>query len=69
LRLWATKVHVTAPTGGTTFYTESEFSQVPLNTLEYGKLVGDCAFFQRNGSGAGVCAPCAVGARAPVTGQ
>jgi hypothetical protein len=64
MRAWATKVHTTAPTGGTTFYTETKFSNAPLGMGELQKLVGACAFFQQFGSGAGVCSSCRLGALA-----
>jgi hypothetical protein len=65
-RAWATKVHTTAPTGGTTFFTETRFSEVPLSVTEYAtRLVGTCAFFQTFGTGAGICSSCALGALSP----
>lgn len=65
-RVWGTKVHTTTPTGGTTFFSENEFSQVPLSPVEYTtRLVGTCAFIQSFGTGAGICASCALGALSP----
>jgi CO/xanthine dehydrogenase FAD-binding subunit len=55
LRAWGTTVHFA---GGTSYLTETKFSQVGLGPSEYAKLTSYCGFIQQDGSGAGICNSC-----------
>jgi len=66
LRAWGTTVHIA---GGTTFLTETEFSQVPLTNgsshnatdqfTELDKMTSFCGFIQQDGTFYGQCTQCA----------
>jgi hypothetical protein len=64
MRAWATHVHSVATSAGgpLQFATETEFSQVPLSVSERAVLGTRCQIIIGNGSGAGICTVCRLGA-------
>ena len=59
LLAWGSHYHITATGAGA--ITETEFATSTLSATEFGRMVNFCNFALQNGSGAGICAGCALG--------
>jgi len=69
MRAWRTTPHVLTQTPITFGLTETEFTQAQLSAGELAHLTTFCSFITANGTGAGICKGCTMGALGAVSSQ
>jgi hypothetical protein len=66
---WGTTLHAISAAPGTNATTETAFTPATLSTGEQNSIVGRCASFLGNLSGAGICNSCSLGSVEDVAGD